>query len=289
MKKTTCLLVLLWGCLAAARAQVEVEVVMDQTEFLSKESVPVAVKIHNHSGQTLRFGTNKWLNYLVEARSGYVVEKEGDPPTDHNFTVETSHVATQHSDLSPYFNLARSGQYIVTATVKMEDWDVEVSSKPVEFNVIAGVKFWEQTFGVPSGSPTNHAPPEVRKYILQRAAYLKHLRLYLRLTDETEANVFRVQPIGPVTSFSEPQTRLDTANNLHLLYEESARTYRYVVFNPDGDILKRQQWYYVDRPAKLNMNGEGVVSVVGARRHVTGDDIPPVENDATNSAAGTSP
>jgi len=288
MKKTACLLALLCGCLGIARAQVEVEVVMDQTEFLSKESVPIAVKIHNHSGQPLRFGTNGWLNYLVEARSGYIVEKNGDPPTDHKFQVEPSHVATQHSDLEPYFNIARSGQYIVTATVKLDDWNQEVSSTPVTFTVISGVKIWEQTFGVPSSS-TNHEPPEVRKYVLQRAAYLKHLRLYLRLTDESESTVYRVQPIGGITSFSEPQTRLDVRNNLHLLYEESARTYRYVVFNPNGSTIKRRQYYYVDRPAKLDMNDEGEISVVNALRHPAPDDVPLVPRESTNSAAQDAP
>jgi len=288
MKKTACLLALLWGCVSVVRAQVELEVVMDQTEFLAKESVPIALKIRNHSGQTLRFGTNDWLTYLVEARSGFVVEKLGDPPTDHKFEVETSHVATQRADLAPYFNLGRSGHYTLTATVKLEDWGVEINSPPVEFNVISGVRVWEQAFGVPPANPNSHEPPEVRKYILQRAAYLKHLRLYLRVTDATESTVFKVRPIGPMTSFSDPQTRLDTQNNLHLLYEESARTYRYSVITPDGDIIRRRQYFYIDRPAKLERDQSGEVSVIGAMRHVTSDDIPQVVDPVVDAAVTNS-
>ena len=122
------LLATLFGCAFAAQAQVDVEVTLDQEQFLSKEAVPVAVKIHNHSGQTLHFGTNGWLSFLVEAQSGQVVEKNGDPPASQNFDVETSVVATQRVDLSPYFNLSRAGHYKITATVKLDDWNMEINS-----------------------------------------------------------------------------------------------------------------------------------------------------------------
>jgi len=167
---------------------------------------------------------------------------------------------------------------------------VDINSPPVEFDVISGVRIWEQAFGLPENSPTNHSPPEVRKYILQRAAYLEHLRLYLRVTDESESTIFKVRSIGPMTSFTEPITRLDSRNNLHLLYLESARTYRYAVVDPDGEIVKRRQYYYVDRPAKLTIDEHGEVSVVGAMRHITADDFPPPPPDeATNSVTGVQP
>ncbi len=290
MKKTACLLVLL-GCVGAARAQVQVEVVMDQTQFVSKESVPVAVRIRNHSGETLRFGTNTWLTYLVEPQAGSSVDKTGDVPMAHDFTVETGKVATQRTDLAPFFDLARSGHYTVTATVDLADWGTEVSSTPVSFDVISGVKRWEQTFGVPASSPGGHGPPEVRKYILLSATYVKQTKLYLRLTDETESTVFRVQPLGNVTSFAELRNQLDGKNNLHLLYEESARTYGYRVITPNGDLIKHQQFYYADGPPHLRTDSDGEVYVADATRHVTAEDVPaePVEEPFTNSVPPLKP
>ena len=290
MKNTACLLALL-GCVYAAQAQVQVEVVMDQTQFVSKESVPVAVRIRNHSGETLRFGTNDWLTYLVEPQAGSSVDKTGDVPMAHNFTVETGKVATQRTDLTPFFNLARSGHYTVTATVDLADWGTEVSSTPVSFDVISGVKLWEQPFGVPSASPNSHEPPEVRKYILLSASYVKQTKLYLRLTDETEATVFHVQPLGNITSFAELRNRLDTKNNLHLLYEESARTYGYREITPNGDLIKRQQFYYVEGPPHLRTDPDGEVYVADAQRHLTAEDIPaePLDEPFTNSVPSLTP
>jgi len=274
MKQSAFWTLVLAGSLCAARAQVDVQVVMDQTEFLSAEAVQVSVRVINHSGQTLHFDTNDWLSFTVEAQDGLIVVKNGDPPTDHNFSLESSSVATQHADIAPYFTITRTGHYTVIATVKLKDWDREVASVPKGFDVIQGVKMWEQQFGVPEAPSTNHEVPEVRKYILQKATYLRHLRLYLRLTDPEEERVFRVLPIGSMTSFSQPETQLDQQNNLHLLYEKSARTFLYVVVNPDGDITMRQVYYYTDSAPRLKTDDAGVIYVGGGARHVSPDDIP---------------
>jgi hypothetical protein len=274
MKQWAFGMAVLAASLCAARAQVEVQVVMNQTEFLAAEAVPVAVRVVNHSGQTLHFGAEDWLSFSVEAQNGLIVVKSGDPPMGHNFDLESAGVATQHADVAPYFTISQTGHYTVVATVKLKDWDSEVTSAPKGFDVIQGVKMWEQEFGMPETSPTNHEAPEVRKYILQKATYLEHLRLYLRLTDPDETRVFRVLAIGSMTSFSQPLTQLDQQNNLHLLYEESARTYLYVVINPNGDITMRQKYYYTDAAPRMKTDKSGAIYIAGGARHVSPDDIP---------------
>jgi hypothetical protein len=274
MKQTAFWMAVLAASLCAAGAQVEVQVVMDQTEFLAAEAVPVAVRVVNHSGQTLHFGPEDWLSFSVEAQDGLIVVKSGDPPMDRNFDLESAGVATQHADVEPYFTITGTGHYTVVATVKLKDWDREVASAPKGFDVIQGVKLWEQPFGVPESSLTNRQAPEVRKYILQKATYLRHLRLYLRLTDPDESRVFRVLAIGPMTSFSQPVTQLDQQNNLHLLYEESARTYLYVVVNPEGRISMRQMYYYTDAAPRMKTDESGAIYIAGGARHESPDDVP---------------
>ncbi len=275
MTKLALWMAALAGSICVARAQVEVEVVMSQSQFLTSEAVPVAVRVVNHSGQTLHFGAEDWLSFSVEAQDGLIVVKSGDPPSDHGFDLETSGVATQRADLAPYFTITRTGHYTVVATVKLKDWDKEVASAPKGFDVIQGVKLWEEEFGVPESSPTNHDAPEVRKYILQKATYLDHLRLYLRVTDSAESTVFRVMVIGPMTSFSDPLTQLDQQNNLHLLYEESARTFRYCVVNPDGVLMAREKYYYTDAAPRMRTDKNGTIYIAGGERHVSPDDVPP--------------
>ncbi len=163
-------------------AQVTVEVLLDQDQFLPNESLPAKVRIVNNSGQTLRFGSEDWLNYSVEAKDGFIVLKNGDAPLAHNFEVKAGEMATARADLSPCFDISKPGRYSVTATINIKDWEAQVSSAPKNFDVVRGVKLWEQEFGVPQ-SPDDHSQPEVRKYILQQATLSRHVELFLRLTD----------------------------------------------------------------------------------------------------------
>ena len=268
---------LLTGSTGTLRAQVKVEIVMDQDQFVPGESVPAAVRVINHSGQTLHFGEENWVSYSVESRDGFIVDKTGDPTVAHGFEVQSADMATQHADLAPFFNLTRAGRYKVTATVRIKDWGTELTSEPKNFAIIRGFKLWEQVFGMPESPAASPGPPEARKYILQQATYLKSMRLYLRLTDPAETKVFRVQRIGPMVSFSRPQTQLDKGNNLHLLYEEGARTFIYTVANPDGEITLRQTYYYTDAGPRLQMDDAGKISVAGGLRRVAADDLPPVK------------
>ena len=120
---------------------------MEQTQFLPGEEVPVAVRVSNHSGETLHFGKEDWLNFNVEGMNGFVVVKLDDPPMVHDFDVPTGKVATQHIDLAPYYTLTQPGQFKVWATVTLKAWDQEMTSLPKSFDVIKGVKLWEQDSG----------------------------------------------------------------------------------------------------------------------------------------------
>jgi hypothetical protein len=254
---------------------VKVEVLLSQKEFIVGEPIPVAVRIVNHSGQTIHFGDEAWVSYSVEATDGFVVIKNGEAPMAHGFDIATSKMATQHSDLQPYFGITKGGRYAVTATVRIKDWGQELTSDPMNFDIIRGTKIWEQEFGVPQpGSAGSKGEPEIRKYSLQRANYLNRLRLYLRVSDPSEAKILKTIPLGPIVSFGEPRTQLDTHNNLHLLYEDGSRSFNYTVTSPDGDMLVRQTYYYTDAAPRLTLDESGNITVAGGVRRVTSTDLP---------------
>ena len=105
-------------------AQVTVELTQEQDQFLPAESLPLAVRITNRSGQDLRLGRGEdWLTFSVESREGEVVPRLGEVPVAGEFVLESSRVATLRVDLAPYFALSRSGRYSVTATMRIKDWN----------------------------------------------------------------------------------------------------------------------------------------------------------------------
>jgi len=267
-------------------AQVGVELVLDQDQFLPGESLTVGVRITNFSGQTLHFGKdNDWLRFTIEGRDGYIVPTTDDVPVQGEFDVESSTVATRRVDVAPHFTLTKPGRYLVTATVKLKQWDKESISKPKGFDIIAGTTLWEQDFGLPNPTGDNKAP-EIRKYALQQAIHLKQMKLYARVTDQAGSRVFRVFPIGLLISFSKPECQIDKASNLHVLYQTGAKSFNYSVINADGKLLVRQTYDYSDTRPVLRVDAERRIYIGGGARRLANDDLPSTA-DASNNDVNT--
>jgi hypothetical protein len=266
----------------AALAQISVEVLTDQDQFLREEPLPVKVRLTNRSGQTLQLGhDNQWLSFAIESLDDVVVSKVGEIPVTGEFALESAQVATRQVDLIPGFDLTEAGRYKVTATVRIKAWNVEVASKPKAFEIVRGTRLWAQEFGIPTAT----GAPEARKYTLQQANYRKQLKLYLRLTDVDETHVFRVFPIGPLVSFSRPEAQVDRASYLHVLFQTGARSFLFQVINPDGDVVLRQTYDYTATRPVLRANDEGRIYVAGGARRITSSDVPTsFTNDPTNPA-----
>lgn len=265
-------LALLW---CRATAQVDVQLALDQNEFLPNESVPLTVKIINRSGEKLHFGARAdWLTFDVESADNYIVIKNADVPVLGEFDLDSSQMAIKHVDLQPYFVLTKPGHYRVIATVRIPEWSAQLTSPPIGFDVINGAKLWEQDFGVPSGS---NGPPEMRKYVLEEANYLRQqLRLYVLVQEDASANVLKVSSLGPMVSFSDPQAQVDRTGSLHVLWQSGGQTFAYSVVDPGGIVIQREIYDYYDTRPRLGVDNQGDVTVVGGVRRIKPSEIPVV-------------
>lgn len=256
-------------------AQMLVEVTLEQDQFLPGEAMPATVRITNRSGRTLRLGTEEdWLTFSVQERRGAIVQKNGEAPVLGEFILESAQVASKKVDLSPYFVITRPGSYHVVATLRIKDWDSLVTSPPKRFDIIEGAKLWAQEFGVPARGDASQ-PPEVRRYALVQANYLRsELRLYFRLTDAAGTKILKLFPLGKIVSFGRPEAVVDGESRLHVLHQDGARTSRYTVINPDGEIILRQLYEYSQVRPRLAATADNKIGVSGpgiARRLDKGD------------------
>ena len=268
---------------SAVTAQVSVEVTLDQEQFLPGEAIPAVVRITNRSGQTLEMGKDDtWLTFNVESPNGFVVSRKGDVPVREAFTLESSKVAKVSVDLAPYFTLPQPGPYKIEATVSIREWNRQVTSPAKPFDLIEGSKLWEQEVGLPLEPGDSDKAPELRKYTLHQANYLrKQLMLYIQITDHS-GKIYKVFPIGPMLSFSHPQPQIDKFSNLHVLYQDGPHSYSYNVINPQGSVLTRQTYDISTRP-KLTLDSEGNLTVVGGTRRITSRDLPPPDTAQDNA------
>ncbi len=273
----------LLACAATALAQVNVEVVFDQEQFLRSESVSLRVRISNFSGQTLRMGGEPdWLRFSVTGEDGKDLPKSGRIPLPKPFSLESAKTVSLGTDLMPYYELSAAGHYKVSARLRVPELEQEVAAKPQGFDIISGTKLWEKEVGVPGTTP-----PVVRKYALQQATFLKQSRLYARVTDASEATVLRIIPLGVPTSFSTPETQVDKSSNLHVIFQNGQRGYSYSLITPDGEQIIRQRFEIVgsSRP-RLRPEEDGRVTVQGGERRVSLTDLPPPDGQ-TNAVVQT--
>ena len=262
----------------AALAQVTAEIVFEQDLFLRSESLPLRVRINNFSGQPLVFGNiPEWLTFMVENRDGIVLRKLSDIPMPKPFTVESSKSVSLRVDLMPHFKLSEQGHYSVHAQIKIPQIEREIRTDPKGFDIISGTTLWEREVGLPGAKP-----PIVRKFALQKAMFIKQIRLSVRVTDANETEVFRVVPLGVLLSFSEPEALVDNASQLHVLFQSGPKSFLYTIVTAEGDLIIRQTWDYANTRPRLQSADDGRVIVAGGARRILLSDLPPPRVAETN-------
>jgi hypothetical protein len=278
MKTTLSMIVIVLMAAFRLQAQVvSVEVKLDQEQFLPGETLPVTVRVFNNSGQTLHLGADPgWLTFnVVSVDDNAAVTKNSDPELVNAFDLDSSEVATKHIDIAPHYVLKHAGRYRLVATVHIKEWNSEVSSAPKDFDIIDGAELWSRDFGVPSS--TTNRPPEVRKYILEEANYLRQqLRMYVLVSNQSRTHIFKVNAIGPMVSFSQPEAQLDRLSNLHVLYQSGAQMFIYSVINPDGGIVRQDAYDLLDTRPHLGFNDNGDIQVNGGVRRAKPGELPAI-------------
>lgn len=274
MKRWCLVLGLCCAWIATARGQVTATVEFEQGQYISHEKLVATVRVTNFSGRTLHLGgSDQWLTFSVEGRSGLIVRRLGFPPVTGAFELPNASVATKRVNLEPYFDISSPDNYRVTASVQIPDLQETIQSDTSDFTIMTGTPIWSLEFGMPPSPERPDAPPEVRKYTLLQANRLSKLQLYFRLSNGSDMVVYKVVPVGRLLSFSNPEPRLDKESNLHLLYQDGPRTFKYFMFAPDGEMMVRQSYHYTTRP-HLAVDEEGAVKVVGGARLLNSDDLP---------------
>ena len=291
MKTFSLALVLAVFTFARATAQVTVDVTMAQEQFLPGEALPVAVNIVNHSGQPIHLGTTPdWLTFNVESSESFVVTKLSEVPVAGAFDLESSQMGTKRANLQPYFIVSKPGRYKIIATLHIPDWSATMASPAKYFDVINGADLWSQDFGLPPAAGMTNAVPEIRKYTLVEANYLtSQLRLYVRVTDAADAQVFKVAPLGTLVSFSHPEAQVDRMSRLHVLWQTGAQAFTYCLVNADGGLVKQEIYDYFTTRPRLDINANGEIIVTGGtqRRHAA--DYPAVKLPAELPAVSALP
>lgn len=273
---------------ATTRAQISLQVELDQEQYIPREPITAAVRIVNRSGITLHMGRSPdWLSFDVEATDNEFVPRLGEAPVVHPFELPNGARGTRRVNIAPYFDLREVGRYKLIVTVRIPELQQELTAPPAYFNLISGATIWEQPFGwrpVIDGQPREL---QFRRYALVSAMNGKKVVLFARLADRDNLNILRVYRLGRVLTFSRPQARIDNRSNLHVLWQTSAKVFTYVKLGPQLNLILHQTHQYTSSRPGLRTLPDGQIKVVGGARISNPADFPPPRR-AGGSAAGPS-
>ena len=257
---------------STACAQVDVSLAVAQAQFLPAEQIEVSVKVSNFTGAPLKFGAHtNWIGFTVQRFDGSVVSELSEVADSGEFTLQQATSGTIKFDITPMFDVNRPDSYRVTAAVTPVQGGPVFVSPPLPFDVISGVRIsQDRTFGFTRPDGTS----EQRKYILQQANFLKHVRLYVRVTDATESKSYKVTSLGGIVNFTPPQWVIDRQSRLHVLHQFAASEYYYNSFDPEGNLVARRIYKIAARRPELRVNGDGEIAVIGGARRLDRTDIP---------------
>ncbi|MDC0325468.1 hypothetical protein OAM01_01795 [bacterium] len=260
------------------QGQVDVSLEFKKEFFLAHESILAEVTIVNFSGKTLNFGSNKdWLQFTVESKGEFPVEKAGDLDVLEAFQVPNASRAIRRVHLIPAYKIDHPGRYRIAAYINIPELNTRLVTVPIEIGILSETVVWEREIGVVKDEKDPSAPIEIRRYTLMRAVNENQIDLYVKVTDKYQRNIFGVYSLGNIVSFGEPERQVDRYSNLHVLMQDGARSFRYSIVKPDGKILLRERHDYTNTRPKLSMDKTGLIQVRGGIRKPSFHDIPTPE------------
>ena len=258
---------------------VTIEIDAPQDVYLPGETVQLHVHIKNKSGRRLHFGDDReWLTFSVTAHNRKQVPKVRAADVEGEFDLENGFEATRKVEINPAYNLNALGFYLATATVRVRELAVELTSPvPCKFEVVRGLKLWDQDFGVPlrEGEPASTIP-ETRRFSLIQLRTTNQIRLYYRLADASDHLPIRVVSLGQIVAFTPPEAQMDRYCNLHVLFQSYRRTFTHSIVSPDGELLGRTAYDVGTSRPGLKLDERNHVVVSGGFRMNSTNDIPAI-------------
>ena len=250
---------------AEVMAQIEVDLKMDRTLYVTHEPVTGTLTIINRAGRDLVFGDHQgmsWLDFTVTNGMGHLITPVQHVRNAKPIVLAAGQTYEHEVTINRYYPMSTIGVYRVNAVVTFPQIGRVFKTKISSVQITDGQAMWSQIVGVPQGHPKAGS---YREYSLMTYYHgARNKSLYFRLRDSDSGMVFKTYPLGDYMTVRAPMHAIDRLNRLHVLHMSSPQKYSYTIIDIDGDPISQRRFAEKgsDRP-KLVTNDFGEVSVVG--------------------------
>lgn len=259
------LAVVLIGSLHCVHAQLQVDIKLKRTLYVSYEPILITVSMTNLSGNPLPLSDandNHWFGFQVETLDGRPIAPRSLNYTNESLVLEAGQKLSRTVNLTPLFPIGEFGGYRIRAAIYAATLKRFFNSPALNIEITDGRPVFQKIVGVPDGMP---GAGETREITAMTHRLPNSTQLYLRIENKKGGTVFCTHRLGRLVSYGTPEVILDRKNQIHILQNSAPKSFLYSHIGLNGEVLQRKTYSQIVKRPILREGPDGKIKVIGAQ------------------------
>jgi hypothetical protein len=284
LKARFCLVMpfLIWlallGFIQIASAQLQVDIKLKRTLYISYEPILITVSLTNLSGNPLPLNDadgNHWFGFQIETLDGRPIAPRSLNYKNEPLVLEAGQKLSRTVNLTSLFPIGEFGGYRIRAAIFTATLKRFFNSPALNIEITDGRPVFQKAVGVPDGMP---GAGEMRNITLLAHRLPNSTQLYLRIENTKGGTVFCTHRLGRLVSYGAPEIILDKRNQVHILQNAAPKSFLYSHIGLNGEVLERKTYSQIVKRPILRESPDGKIQVIGAEEinHAAAAAKPPV-------------
>ncbi len=249
-----------------AHAQISVDLQIKRRSFIRYEPILATVTVTNLTGRaiTLQDADSQWFGFQITTNPG----QRQVPPIDPNYHLDPLELKVGESvkrtvNLNTLFSFGEFGHYQIKSTIYSSDLSKYFTSKATGIEVSEGTKLWQQSVGVPEGSPNAGNLHTMTALSFQGT---DKSDLYIRIEDRELGVIYCTHKLGHIIIGQPPQMQLDAANNLYVLQMVMPKVYLLTKISCSGVLISQNNYEAPKATPYFRHLADGTLQIINGRR-----------------------
>lgn len=247
-----------------AHAQLQVNIALKRSLYVSYEPLVINVTVQNLTGNSLHLADSDsapWFGFQIETLDGRPVAPRTSRYSNAPIMIPAGGKISRSINLTPLFPIAEFGGYRVRANIHDASRNQFHTSPPLTFEITEGRPLFKKTVGVPADQPGGGG---MRDITLMTHRLPASTQLYLRIQDAKTGTVYCTHRLGRIVSYGTPQIELDAKNTIHILQNVAPKAFLYSHIGLNGEVLDRKTYNQLSKRPGLKKTADGGYQVIGA-------------------------
>lgn len=255
----------LFGFIHSGSAQLQVDIKLKRTLYISYEPILINVSLTNLTGSPLSLSDadgNHWFGFQIETLDGRPIAPRSLNYTNEPLVLEPGQKLNRTVNLTPLFPIGEFGGYRIRAAIYAATLKRFFNSPPLNIEITDGKPVFQKTVGVPEGMP---GAGETRNITVLTHRLPNSTQLYVRIENAKGGTVFCTHRLGRLVSYGTPEILLDKGNQIHVLQNVAPKAFLYSHIGLNGEVLDRKTYSQIVKRPILREGPDGTIQVIGAQ------------------------